>query len=109
MSEIVAAVGLPHNPHFPSWAEQGVHGADEGTRLYGAIAERLSAARPDVIVYFTSDHYNSFWETLPIFAIAVPDGAHGASDYPELSRDLTIDSAFARELQSGLVERGFDV
>jgi gallate dioxygenase len=107
--EIVAAFGVPHNPHFPSWIAQGINDADEITRLYGAIAERLERARPDVIVYFTSDHYNVFWETLPIFAIAIPESARGASDYPELSREVSIDVPLARQIQSELVHGGFDV
>ena len=105
----MAAFGVPHNPHFPSWIAQGINGADEITRLYGAIAERLERARPDVIVYFTSDHYNVFWETLPIFAIAIPESAQGASDYPELSREVSIDAPLARQIQSDLVHGGFDV
>jgi aromatic ring-opening dioxygenase catalytic subunit (LigB family) len=109
MSEIVAAFGLPHNPHFPTWVRQGINGAEEIRRLYGAIAERLAEARPDVIVYFTSDHYNNFWESLPIFAIAVAESAHGASDYPELSREVPIDSELARQVHFQLVRRGFDV
>jgi protocatechuate 4,5-dioxygenase beta chain len=109
MSEIVAAFGVPHNPHFPSWVAQGINGADEITRLYGTLADGLRRARPDVIVYFTSDHYNVFWETLPIFGIAVADTAAGASDYPELRREVPIDSALARHIQSEVVRGGFDV
>jgi Catalytic LigB subunit of aromatic ring-opening dioxygenase len=109
MSEIVAAFGVPHNPHFPKWIRQGVDGAGEITRLYGVIAEGLARAEADVIVYFTSDHYNVFWETLPIFAMAIAETAHGASDYPELSRQVEIDFALARHIQSELVHGGFDV
>lgn len=109
MGEIVAAFGLPHNPHFPTWVSQRAAGADEITRLYGAIAQALADADPDVIVYFTSDHYNNFWEALPIFAIAVAERAHGAIDYPELSREVRIDSELARHLHSELVRGDFDV
>jgi protocatechuate 4,5-dioxygenase beta chain len=109
VSEIVAAFGLPHNPHFPSWVRGGAPGAEEIARLYAAIATPLAAARPDTVVYFTSDHYNVFWETLPIFAVAVAEYAHGASDYPELSRDVPLDAELARHIHSALVLDAFDV
>jgi protocatechuate 4,5-dioxygenase beta chain len=109
MAQIVGAFGVPHNPHFPTWVEQGHPLAGEIARMYGELARRLAELRPDTLVYFTSDHYNLFWESLPIFSIAVADGAHGASDYPELQRDLAIDSELARAMQAHLVHAGFDV
>jgi aromatic ring-opening dioxygenase catalytic subunit (LigB family) len=109
MSELVAAFGVPHNPHFPTWIEQRVPGSDDVVRLYGEIAGRLAASASDVIVFFTSDHYNVFWESLPIFSIAVAPRAHGASDYPELSRNVEIDVELATHLQSEVVRAGFDV
>lgn len=109
MSELVAAFGVPHNPHFQTWIEQRVPGSDDVVRLYGEIAERLAASAPDVIVFFTSDHYNVFWESLPIFSIAVAPQARGASDYPELSRLVEIDAELASHLQREVVRAGFDV
>src|SRR5205807_596885 len=66
-------------------------------------------ARPDVLVYITSDHYNLFWEAIPIFTIGVAESAHGASDYPELDRELRIDSGLARQIHEYLVRNEFDV
>jgi aromatic ring-opening dioxygenase catalytic subunit (LigB family) len=110
MAAIVGAFGVPHNPHFPSWVAQGHPLGPEIERFYGRVAERLRAVEPDVLVYITSDHYNMFFESLPIFAIGVAESAAGPSDYPEIPRrELPIDSALARHLQERLIAAEFDV
>jgi protocatechuate 4,5-dioxygenase beta chain len=100
---------VPHNPHFPTWVEQRAPLAEEIERMYGELRSRLDELAPDKLVYFTSDHYNLFWESLPIFSIAVAESAHGASDYPELDRQLAIDSELARAVHEHLVRSDFDV
>jgi protocatechuate 4,5-dioxygenase beta chain len=78
--------------------------------MYGEVATRLAAAKPDVVVFYTADHYNIFWESIPIFSIGVAESAVGASDYDTVPRrELPIDSALARGLQRHLVRAGFDV
>jgi gallate dioxygenase len=109
MGQIVSAFGIPHNPHFPSWARRGHPLATEIVRLYGPLRSAFERQRPDALVYITSDHYNLFWETLPIFAIGVAESARGASDYPELEAELRIDSALARHIQEHLIRAHFDV
>jgi aromatic ring-opening dioxygenase catalytic subunit (LigB family) len=109
MSEIAGAFGVPHNPHFPSWVAGGHPLAGEIERLYGEVARPLRAAAPDVLVCFTADHYNLFWETIPPFAIAAAESAAGASDYPELRGEWRIDAALARDMHAHLLEAGFDV
>jgi protocatechuate 4,5-dioxygenase beta chain len=109
MGQITGAFGIPHNPHFPSWVLEGHPLAAEIERLYGPLAAAFERQRPDALVYITSDHYNLFWETLPIFMIGVAESAVGASDYPELERELRIDSALARHIQEQLVRAEFDV
>jgi hypothetical protein len=59
-------------------------------------------------VHITSDHYNMFWETLPVCAIGAADSARGASDYPELDRELTIDAALARHVHEHLLPTEID-
>jgi protocatechuate 4,5-dioxygenase beta chain len=109
MAEIVGAFGVPHNPHFPTWVANGHPLADEIARMYGGLRRFYERAAPDTLLYFTSDHYNLFWESLPIFAIGAAESGHGASDYPELDRDLRIDAALARHVQERVVDAGFDV
>ena len=87
MAEIVGGFGVPHNPHFPGWVADGAPAAGEIARMYGGVAEHLRRVRPDVLLFFTGDHYNIFFEAcVPIFGIGVAESANGASDYPELRR-----------------------
>ena len=111
MAQIVGGFGVPHTPHFPGWVADGHPAAGEITRLYGAVAEQLRRVRPDVLVFFTGDHYNIFFEaSVPIFSIGVAESATGASDYPELPRrDVPIASELARHIQAETVRAGFDV
>lgn len=110
MAEIVGAFGLPHNPHFPSWSAAGHPLGPEIDRYYGEVAEALRAAEPEAILFVTSDHYNLFFEALPIFMLGVQESASGPSDYPEIPRrELPGHPELARHLQASLVGEEFDV
>jgi Catalytic LigB subunit of aromatic ring-opening dioxygenase len=111
MAEIVGGFGVPHNPHFPLWVADGAPAAAEIERLYGGVAAHLRAVRPDVVLVFTADHYNMFFDTcVPIFAIGVAESAAGASDYPQLPRRvLPIAAGLARHVHAHAVRAGFDV
>jgi aromatic ring-opening dioxygenase catalytic subunit (LigB family) len=113
VAELVFAAGVPHNPFTAMALANGAGGsaALEAARLYGAVAERLRAARPDVIVIFTNDHYNAFFDVcVPIFSICTADRAPGPSDYEQLPQfDVGLDPQLARELQDRLVAAEFDV
>jgi hypothetical protein len=111
MAEIVGGFGVPHNPHFPTWVADGAPAAGEIARMYGGVADHLRAVAPDVLVFFTADHYNIFFEEcVPIFSIGVAESAAGASDYPELRRrDVPIAAELARHVHTETVRAGFDV
>jgi protocatechuate 4,5-dioxygenase beta chain len=111
MAEIVGGFGVPHNPHLPLWVADGAPAAAEIERMYGGVAEHLRLVRPDVLVFFTADHYNIFFEEcVPIFSIGVAESAAGASDYPELRRRLVpIAADLARHVHVHTVRAGFDV
>jgi aromatic ring-opening dioxygenase catalytic subunit (LigB family) len=111
MAEIVGGFGVPHNPHFPLWVVERAPAAPEIERLYGGVAAHLRAVRPDVLIVFTADHYNMFFETcVPIFAIGVAEAAAGASDYPQLPRRVVpIAADLARHVHAHAVRDGFDV
>jgi protocatechuate 4,5-dioxygenase beta chain len=110
MAEIVGAFGLPHNPHFPSWSADGHPLGPEIDRYYGEVAERLRAVEPEALIFITSDHYNMFFEAIPLFAIGVAEAAAGPSDYPEIARrELPIEASLARYLDQWLVDAEFDV
>jgi hypothetical protein len=111
MAEIVGGFGVPHNPHFPRWVADGAPAAAEIERMYAGVAAHLHQARPDVLVFFTGDHYNIFFEEcVPIFSIGVAEAADGASDYPDLRRRVVpIAAALARGVHVATVRAGFDV
>jgi aromatic ring-opening dioxygenase catalytic subunit (LigB family) len=111
MAKIVGAFGVPHNPHFPTWSQEGHPLAAEIESYYGEVADGLRAVAPDAIVYFTSDHYNMFFEeSVPIFSIGVAESAAGPSDYPTIARrELPIASQLARAVQRHVVASEFDV
>lgn len=110
MAAIVGAFGLPHNPHFPSWSADGHPLGPEIDSYYGEVAERLAAVAPEALIFITSDHYNMFFETVPLFAIGVAETAAGPSDYPEIPRrELPIEADLARYLDEYLVAREFDL
>jgi hypothetical protein len=111
MAHIVGAVGVPHTPHFPGIVARGEPLAGEIRRLYDSVAAPLRRMRPDVMIFFTCDHYNIFFvESVPIFSIGVADSAQGPSDYPELTRyTVPIAAPLARRMQEHAVRSGFDV
>lgn len=111
MAEIVFAGGVAHNPYFPLVVRDGGPGGADIKRLYGEVARRLHAARPDTIVIFTTDHYNAFFEvSVPIFSIGTGDRAPGPCDYEQLDHfDIPLDPDLAHEMQTRLVAAEFDV
>jgi protocatechuate 4,5-dioxygenase beta chain len=111
VAEIVGAVGVPHNPFSALLVAQDAEGAAEPRRLYGAVAERLHAMRPDTLIVFTTDHYNLFFElSVPIFCIGVAESASGPMDYPMLPRyDVALDAVLAKQIQTAVVGEDFDL
>ena len=107
----MGAFGVPHTPHFPGIVKRRDPPAAEIERLFDGVARRLAEVEPEVIVFFTSDHYNIFFEeSLPIFSIGVAPAARGPSDYPELPRyEVCVDSDLARSIQAHAVSSDFDV
>jgi len=77
MATPVIAIAVPHGPDSPRRV------ADEKeesklARQYRETREQLEAARPDVIIELTSDHFvNFFLDKMPAFAVAVVDKADG--------------------------------
>src|SRR6266702_8070995 len=109
MAEVVGAVGVPHTPHFPGIVARREPLAAEIERLYGTVATHLRGMRPDVLLFFTCDHYNIFFvNSVPIFSIGVADSAAGPSDYPELARyTVPMASPLAMRIQEHAVRSGW--
>jgi hypothetical protein len=107
---VVGGIGVPHTPHFPPIVDSDADGADALRRLYGELRSRLESMAPDVIVFFSSDHYNLFFaESVPIFSVGVADSAWGPSDYDLQRYEVPLDGALGQTLQVRLMLAGFDV
>ena len=110
MAEIVAAFGVPHTPNFPALVAK--QGPDcETARLYAEIAQRLHAVRPDVLVIYTDDHFNTFFlDNFPIFAIGVADRTSGPNDQTAMPRyRVAVEAPLASDLRAQAIAEGFDV
>jgi len=112
VAKIVAAYGLPHTPFFPSRVEE--EGPQSPTGLmFGKARDSLAAARPDVIVIFDTDHYNTFFfDNFPILAIGIDDKFVGPIDEPRGGMPVyAVPSApkLADYLHHRTVRAGYDV
>ena len=90
MAELVAAVGVPHSPHYPSQFPKD--GPEHTSRTYRAVKDYLDAARADAIVVIANDHFNTFFmNNFPTFAIGVAEAAFGPNDQTRMPHyDLTV-------------------
>ncbi len=109
MAQIVAAYGLPHTPFFPSKVEEEGPSSPTGI-MFGKARDSLAAAKPDVIVIFDTDHYNTFFfDNFPILAIGIDEGFRGPIDEPRGGMtvyDVTIDAEARRgDPRSGRARR----
>src|SRR5262245_15290686 len=101
MAKIVAAVGVPHTPNFPALVAK--QGPDCPTaRLYAEVAKHLHAAKPDVLVIYTDDHFNTFFlDNFPIFAIGVADETSGPNDQTAMpSYRVAVQASLASHLRA---------
>ena len=112
MARIVAAYGLPHTPFFPSRVEQEGPSSQTGA-LFALAADSLAAAKPDVVLLFDTDHYNTFFfDNFPIFAIGIDEKFVGPIDEPRGGMKVyTVPSAplLAEYLHHHAVRAGYDV
>ena len=108
MAELVAAVGVPHSPHYPSqFAKDGV---EHISRTFRAVKQHLDAAKPDAIVMIANDHFNTFFlDNFPTFAIGVAEASSGPNDQTKMPNyDFAVFSELARHVLKAGVEQGFD-
>jgi protocatechuate 4,5-dioxygenase beta chain len=108
MAELVAAVGVPHSPHYPSQFPKDGTGHIPDT--YRAVKQHLDAARADAIVVVANDHFNTFFlNNFPTFAIGVAEASSGPNDQARMPRyEFAIEQALAAHVLRSGVEAGFD-
>jgi aromatic ring-opening dioxygenase catalytic subunit (LigB family) len=138
MGNIVFAAGVSHAPHMTGFPERAEAGKRE--RIHDAmrtVGERLRAAKPDVLVVVSSDHFhNLFTDRMPAFCVGIgptysgpiekwikidPFTVKGAEEFgmtlvktafaqgmdPAFSQKLTIEHGIAVPLS--LITPNFDV
>lgn len=110
MAQIVAGFGVPHTPAFPAQVSRLGPDCAEA-RLYAEIDHHLQAARPDVILMFSNDHFNTFFfDNFPLFAIGVATQTSGPNDEtPMPSYDVPLHESLADHLRAQAIRANFDV
>ena len=112
MAKIVAAYGLPHTPFYPARVIEEGPSSKTG-QTFARARESFVAARPDVIVEFDTDHYNTFFfDNFPILAIGIDDSFRGPIDEPRGGMpvyDVPSHPRLAEHLHRHTVRAGYDV
>jgi 2,3-dihydroxyphenylpropionate 1,2-dioxygenase len=110
MGEIVAAVGTCHTPYmFTRPPDEKPEQLDQAGRGMQELGKVLDETKPDVIVFFGSDHVETFSVTcIPTFAIIA--GSRAIARFAGKEYDLQVHREMAEDLLSKLVvEKEFDV
>lgn len=103
MARLVAGLGVPHTPMFPDLVLREGPTSETGG-FYRQVAERLEAARPDLLVVFTADHlWKFFFDNLPTFCIGVEDQAEGPEPYVKMPH---YQVEVRRDFAAGLLKEG---
>src|SRR5580700_2480109 len=90
MAEIVAAVGVPHTPAFPSLVAREGQDSETG-QLYARVADHLEAAGAELLVMFDADHLNTFFfDNLPARSVPIAEEAPGTNDGTPGMRNRTV-------------------
>ncbi|MCK1305792.1 2,3-dihydroxybiphenyl 1,2-dioxygenase [Bradyrhizobium sp. 45] len=113
MARLVYVTIIPHDPTLP----RNVEAADDGHPVfriirtdYERIRAGLAAARPDVIVMASGDHFNQwFYSNIPTFAVG--KGTKSSGPFP-WERDVygigSYETAGDHDLGRHLLERGLE-
>ncbi len=111
MAQIVAGIGVPHTPTFPSTvAVDDI--TSETSRYYRQLADQLADVRADVLLMFDSDHLNTFFlDNMPQLSIGVAGSTSGPNDAtPGLPAvNLAVPEPLAQHVRNSCVEANFDV
>ena len=108
MADLVAAVGVPHSPHYPSQFPKD--GPEHISRAYREVKAHLDAAKPDAIVAIANDHFNTFFlNNFPTFAIGVAEASSGPNDQTRMPRyEFAVQSELASHVLKTGMNAGFD-
>jgi aromatic ring-opening dioxygenase catalytic subunit (LigB family) len=110
MGEIVAAVGTCHTPYmFTRPPDENPQQLDQAGRGMEELGKVLDETKPDVILFFGSDHVETFSVTcVPSFAIIAGDRA--VAKFAGREHNLPIHREMAEDILNKLVvEHNFDI
>ena len=108
MGSIVFSASTSHAPHITGFPD--LASPDKKARFYGAMQEvgrRLAAARPDVVVVVSSDHFhNLFIDRMPAFCVGLADRHQGPAE--KWIRIDPFEVRGCREFARALVDHAFE-
>src|SRR6202048_1817945 len=110
MGEIVAAVGTCHTPYlFTRPPDEKPEQLDAAAAAVRALGNALDETKPAVVVFFGSDHVETFSVTcIPTFAIIA--GTRAIAKFAGREYNLPVHREMAEDLLNKLVvEHNFDV
>jgi aromatic ring-opening dioxygenase catalytic subunit (LigB family) len=110
MAQIVAGIGVPHNPNYPDLVRR--EGAQsEVARLYQAVADEVTKSQLDVLVCFSSDHMNTFFlDNLPLLSVGITDQVAGPNDQTRMpSYVVPIHAELGAHIRTTGIGQSFDL
>ena len=110
MGEIVAAVGTCHTPYmFTRPPDENPQQLDAAATAMQELGKVLDETKPDVIVFFGSDHVETFSPTcIPTFAIIA--GSRAVAEFDGRRYSLPVHREMAEDLLNKLVvQHNFDI
>jgi aromatic ring-opening dioxygenase catalytic subunit (LigB family) len=106
MAQIVLGIGAPHSPMFPA-TSKALGDRTRITTLFAELRHRFEAAKPDLIVIFTSDHFvGFFYDNMPIFCVGSYEKAEGPWEISASIPKRRISGA--PKFAAGLIDYGVD-
>jgi protocatechuate 4,5-dioxygenase beta chain len=108
MAELVAAVGVPHSPHYP--AQFPKDGPQKTPSTFRETKAHLDGAKADAIIVIANDHFNTFFmNNFPTFAIGLTEAAYGPNDQTKMPHyDFPVQASLARHMLKTAMDEGFD-
>ena len=116
MAKLVTIIGITHNPFMPRMFKQPKWppGAEKVMERIKMMREKLSQAKPDVLVAIGNDHLHQFFmDNMPAFMVGKMDSFKGTF-YDEI-REFELpecrvpgDVELARQILEGSMDRGID-
>jgi protocatechuate 4,5-dioxygenase beta chain len=112
MASVVQVLCVPHDPTLPRIAAQGAAAPEPMQRTIAQFTDlhaRLDAARPDVLVVVSGDHFNQwFYDNMPTFLIGKAARAQGPFPHEQQLFGITpYDTALEGDVARHLLKQGF--